>query len=101
MSGGSRTKVGHTLAKVLGINVEEKNYYVAEANSPHAYVDPDPTTGEWIAAHTPTRQQVGRYFYNIFPFIHWIGYYNLQWLIGDLVAGMLESIMYTSRISRC
>ncbi|KAJ5995489.1 sulfate transporter [Penicillium waksmanii] len=88
MSGSTRSKVGHTLAKVLGIKVEEKNYYVAEANSPHAYVDPDPTTGEWIVAHTPTRQQVGRYFYNIFPFIHWIGYYNVQWLIGDLVAGI-------------
>jgi sodium-independent sulfate anion transporter 11 len=100
MSGSTRTKVGHTLAKVLGINVEEKNYYVAEANSPHAYVDPDPTTGEWIAAHTPTRQQVGRYFYNIFPFIHWIGYYNVQWLIGDLVAGML-GLIYASRITRC
>ena len=88
MSGGLRTKVGHGLAKVLGIDIEEKNYYVAEGQGPHTYVDPDPSTGDWVREHTPTLHQVGRYFYNIFPFIHWIGYYNVQWLIGCLVSGM-------------
>lgn len=91
MSGSVPTKVGHALAKVLRIDVEEKNYYVAEGTGPHTYSDPDPTTGEWVRSHAPTRQQVGRYFYNIFPFIHWIGYYNWQWLIGDLIAGMLKA----------
>ncbi|OQE27240.1 hypothetical protein PENSTE_c004G09742 [Penicillium steckii] len=88
MSDGIRTKVGNSLAKVLGIDVQEKNYYLAEGDGVHTYVDPDPTTGEWIREHTPTWKQVGAYFYNIFPFIHWIGYYNVQWLIGDLVAGI-------------
>ena len=88
MSDGIRTKVGNSLAKVLGIDVQEKNYYLAEGDGVHTYVDPDPTTGEWIREHTPTWKQVGAYFYNIFPFIHWIGYYNVQWLIGDLVSGM-------------
>ncbi|KAJ5099023.1 sulfate transporter [Penicillium argentinense] len=88
MSEGASNKYGRALKKALGIEDQEKSYYVAGGNGLHAYVDPDPTTGEWVRAHTPTGKQVARYFYNIFPFLHWIGYYNVQWFIGDLIAGI-------------
>lgn len=74
------------MATALRIDLGSEPYSVT-GDGRHAYVEPDPTTGEWIKSHTPTTKQVGRYFYNIFPFIHWIGYYNLQWFIGDLIAG--------------
>ncbi|KAJ5296970.1 uncharacterized protein N7443_007863 [Penicillium atrosanguineum] len=87
MSGKTSTKVGHALAAALRIDLGSESYSTS-GDGRHAYIEPDPTTGEWITAHTPTTKQVGRYFYNIFPFIHWIGYYNLQWFIGDLIAGV-------------
>lgn len=85
MTGKTSTRFGHALASALKIDLGSESYSVT-GDGRH-YVEPDPTTGEWIKAHTPTAKQVGHYFYNIFPFIHWIGYYNLQWFIGDLIAG--------------
>ncbi|KAJ5198143.1 sulfate transporter [Penicillium cinerascens] len=87
MTGKTSTRIGHFLATALRIDLGSEPYSVT-GNGRHAYVEPDPTAGEWIKSHTPTTKQVGRYFYNIFPFIHWIGYYNLQWFIGDLIAGV-------------
>lgn len=36
----------------------------------------------------PTGGQLLTYARNLFPFTHWIMRYNLQWLYGDLVAGI-------------
>lgn len=87
MSEVMSTKVGHALAKVLGIKLEPSHYQPKETDGVHTYVDPDPTAGDWIRDITPTGAQVIQYFYSLFPFLHWIGFYNVQWLIGDLVAG--------------
>lgn len=86
MTGKTSTKIGHALANALRIDLGSETYS-ASGDGRYSYIEPDPTTGEWIKAHTPTSRQVGRYFYNLFPFIHWLGYYNLQWFIGDLIAG--------------
>jgi sodium-independent sulfate anion transporter 11 len=51
------------------------------------YQELEPSSGEWIREHTPSFSDVGLYFYNLFPFTRWIGRYNTQWLIGDLIAG--------------
>lgn len=91
------SKIGHTLAKGLGIKLNYRNpqgtdaisrgeslYSVSSADS---FLEEEPTTWEWIQSVTPSGPGMLRWAYNLFPFTHWIGHYNLQWLYGDLVAG--------------
>ncbi|KAL9110232.1 MAG: hypothetical protein Q9227_005139 [Pyrenula ochraceoflavens] len=91
------TKLGHGLAKVLGIKLQyrqdnpdpvtrgESAYSVESADS---YLEGEPSTWEWLQEVTPNGRQIGQYLYSLFPFVHWISRYNVQWLIGDLVAGI-------------
>lgn len=102
MAGGeSATKLGHALAKGLGIKVAyrdplgptadpvtrgESTFSVGTVDT-YSYTEPEPTSIEWIREITPTGQQVLDYIIGLFPFLKWISRYNVQWLIGDLVAG--------------
>lgn len=92
------TKVGHGLAKALGIKLEyrdetgannvtrgESVYSVGTADT---YVEEEPTAAEWLRSIVPSGKDALRYGRNLFPFTHWILNYNTQWLIGDLVAGI-------------
>ena len=93
------TKIGHTLAKGLGIKLPPQDDAAADPvtrgestfsvgtldTSP--YQELEPSSGEWIREHTPSFSDIGLYFYNLFPFLRWIGRYNAQWLLGDLIAG--------------
>lgn len=92
------TKLGHGLAKALGIKLDyrddspasklsrgESTFSVQSADS---YIEEEPTTVEWIKSITPSGRDILQYFINLFPFTHWILRYNVQWLIGDLVAGI-------------
>ncbi|KAL8738435.1 MAG: hypothetical protein Q9181_000749 [Wetmoreana brouardii] len=92
------TKIGHTLAKVLGIKLNYRNpqgiddttrgesvYSVSSADS---FVEQEPTSWEWIQSIVPNGRRIAHWAYSLFPFIHWIGRYNAQWLYGDLVAGI-------------
>jgi solute carrier family 26 (sodium-independent sulfate anion transporter), member 11 len=90
------TKIGHGLAKVLGIKLDyrdelntgttrgESVYSVPSADS---FVEDEPRTIDWIKETIPSGQDWLRYVHSLFPFTHWITRYNGQWLIGDLVAG--------------
>ncbi|CAE7002437.1 hypothetical protein PTNB85_09230 [Pyrenophora teres f. teres] len=92
------TKVGHSLAKVFGIDLHYRNETGSERitrgesvftiDSADTYVEGEPTAKEWIHDTLPSGQELRQYCYSLFPFIHWIGRYNVQWLIGDLVAGI-------------
>lgn len=94
---GMGTKVGHGLAKVLGIDLHYRNETgsdritrgesVFSIDSADSYVEQEPTAWEWVRDTLPNGHQMLLYFYSLFPFVHWIGRYNLQWLTGDLVAG--------------
>jgi sodium-independent sulfate anion transporter 11 len=98
------SKVGHGLAKVLGIKLENDNTpdkttrgeSVFSVSSADTYVEEEPTVAEWFRDITPTKAGVFQYFKNLFPFTHWITRYNLQWLYGDLVAGKLLSDLVDS-----
>ncbi|KAK9364773.1 sulfate transporter family-domain-containing protein [Lipomyces kononenkoae] len=92
------TKVGHILAKVLRIKLDdgsnplddpvtrgESMYSVFTAEP---YVELEPTATEWVHSIFPSRHEIIQYVDSLLPFTHWIGKYNLQWLIGDLVAGI-------------
>ena len=93
------SKIGHGLAKVLGIKLQYRNptgedltrgesvYSVSTADT---YVEEEPTTLEWVRQVAPTGHTFVNWIYHLFPFTHWVTRYNTQWLIGDLVAG--ESI---------
>ncbi|KAF2468111.1 sulfate permease [Lindgomyces ingoldianus] len=94
----TRTKVGHGLAKVLGIDLHYRNETGSErvtrgesvfsVSSADTYVEQEPTTLEWLQDITPSGHDVAQYFIRLFPFLQWITRYNAQWLIGDLVAGI-------------
>ncbi len=92
----------HTRAVVTMASIKERlqrafdsQHYEADDDIPSIsnadlFIEREPTVAEFIQEITPSRQAVGRYVYNLFPFIQWIGKYNVTWLIGDLVAGMLS-----------
>lgn len=92
------SSVGHTVAKVLGIKLDYRNETsqskvtrgesVFSVSSADSYVEEEPTVGEWVRDTIPTGKQWLHYLYSLFPFTHWIGHYNMQWLAGDMVAGI-------------
>lgn len=93
--GLNQNQVGRGVAKALGIKLEHhhqdpvtRGESVFSVNSADSYVEDEPSAAEWIREITPTGRQIGQYFYNLFPFLKWIFRYNLQWLMGDLVAGI-------------
>lgn len=93
-------RLGHGLARVLGIKLHYRNpqgldpitrgesvYSVSSADS---FVEREPTSWEWVQEHTPTGRDIALWAYHKFPFVHWIGRYNAQWLYGDLIAGQFQ-----------
>lgn len=91
------SKVGHGLAKVLGIDLHYRNETgsdrvtrgesVFSIDSADSYVEEEPTAWEWLCRTFPSGAQLLEYLYSLFPFVNWITRYNVQWLTGDLVAG--------------
>ncbi|KAM7223179.1 sulfate permease [Rhypophila decipiens] len=84
------------LTKALGIKLQE-----GEPNDDHVihghmqsirnsdcFVEQEPQTAEFLLGLIPEGPQIWQYLVSLFPFISWIGHYNLQWLMGDLVAGI-------------
>ncbi|PKX94775.1 SLC26/SulP family anion transporter [Aspergillus novofumigatus IBT 16806] len=102
MSADLKTKIGHGLAKGLRIKLPYRDPLGANADpvtrgesmfsvgtvDTYSYVEPEPTSAEWLKELCPTWQDVGHYFYRLFPFLTWITRYNLQWFLGDMVAGV-------------
>ncbi|KAF3015651.1 Sulfate permease 2 [Neopestalotiopsis sp. 37M] len=89
----SRTETGHKLAKFLGIKLETRDDVtrgesVFSNHTADSFIEEEPTTAEWFSEIIPSGKDITNYFRSIFPFLSWIGFYNLQWLIGDLVAGI-------------
>lgn len=97
MSSSMATKIGHGLAKVLGIKLQYRNptgqgdltrgESVFSVSTADTFVEEEPTTREWLRDVLPTPRTFTNWAYHLFPFTHWIGRYNTSWLIGDLVAG--------------
>jgi solute carrier family 26 (sodium-independent sulfate anion transporter), member 11 len=94
----TKSKIGHGVAKVLGINLDYRNETgnprvtqgesIYSIESTDSYVEEEPSSLEWIQSIIPTWHDIGQYFYSLFPFIQWLPKYNLQWFYGDLVAGV-------------
>jgi sodium-independent sulfate anion transporter 11 len=98
------TKIGHSLAKALGIKLEYRDETgarnltrgesVFSVGTADTYVEEEPTAAEWLKSITPRGKDVKHYVSSLFPFTHWILNYNVQWLIGDLVAGKYRRPSY-------
>lgn len=94
--------VGNGLAKALGIKKSYRDPLGANADpvtrgestfsigttDTISYLEPEPTSAEWIQEHTPSLRDVVTYFLDILPFWRWLARYNWQWFLGDLIAGM-------------
>ena len=92
----ARSKLGHGLAKVLGIKVQEKEPLREELSrgesifsiqNSEKFVEKQPTSIEWIVDMMPSQKVMTDYLVSLFPFVSWIGHYNWIWFIGDFVAG--------------
>ncbi|GME58406.1 sulfate anion transporter [Neofusicoccum parvum] len=84
---------GRILAKPLGINVDyrqepDRHEYASMPSDVEPYFEEEPTAKEFLLQFTPTRAGAARYIKTLFPFWNWIFHYNLQWLIGDIIAGV-------------
>ncbi|KAI1640492.1 sulfate permease [Biscogniauxia mediterranea] len=93
----SRTEIGHGLAKFLGIKLDDpdsdhehvtRGESVFSTHTADTFIEQQPTTAGFIAEITPSGEDVVNYLKSLFPFLSWIRFYNMQWLIGDLVAGI-------------
>ncbi|KAM3067675.1 hypothetical protein ACMFMG_000011 [Clarireedia jacksonii] len=92
------TKIGHGLAKVLGIKLNYRDELnsqeilrgesIFSIQTADTFVEEEPRSSEWIKDTLPDRHELVAYCRSLFPFLNWIGCYNLQWLFGDLVAGI-------------
>ena len=97
MPPSAASKAGHGLAKVLGIKLQYRNptgqsdltrgESVFSNSTADTFVEQEPTTREWLGEILPTPRTFAHWANSLFPFTHWIDRYNVQWLIGDLVAG--------------
>ncbi len=77
------TRAGHTLAKVLGIQLQEQEPIREDypGGSGDTFVEEQPTTAEFLLELIPTGDGVLHYLISLFPFVSWIGRYNVQWLL--------------------
>lgn len=89
---------GRGVAKALGINLDYRkeadplvNSGAISVSSVDTYVEREPTAAEYLRKFTPSFTAFKRYLRSLFPFLDWIFHYNLTWLFGDVVAGMLRT----------
>jgi len=61
---------------------------------PAYYTEPEPTVQGWLRSTlVPTSTGALRYFRGIFLFVQWLPRYNLNWLLGDSIAGLTVGLV--------
>jgi hypothetical protein len=58
------------------------------AQHPDGFIEEEPTIAGYLRSLVPSFQTITSYIVDTFPFVNWICNYNLQWFIGDLIAGV-------------
>jgi sodium-independent sulfate anion transporter 11 len=96
------TKIGHGLAKGLGIKLNYRNEVEEEIRrgesvfsiqTADTYVEEEPRSIDALRSLVPSGRATLSYLKSLFPFLYWIDRYNLQWLAGDLIAGKYHPIV--------
>ncbi|KAI9770278.1 MAG: Sulfate permease 2 [Geoglossum simile] len=90
------TRVGHGLAKVLGIKLDRndpteeltRGESVVSVATAETFVEEEPTSADWIRSILPDSEEIKHYFVSLFPFLKWITRYNSAWFLGDTIAGL-------------
>jgi sodium-independent sulfate anion transporter 11 len=59
----------------------------AQKHLSRVFLEEEPTVAEWVRDLAPTRQGTSNYMNELFPSATWISRYNLNWLLGDAIAG--------------
>ncbi|KAK6526551.1 Sulfate permease 2 [Orbilia ellipsospora] len=79
-----------TSAKLLGIKLdgEGRTTRGESIQSTDSYIEEEPTIQQWVSEQLPKSSEISNFFISLFPFLQWIGNYNLIWLTGDLIAGI-------------
>ncbi|EAQ93642.1 hypothetical protein CHGG_01877 [Chaetomium globosum CBS 148.51] len=86
-----------TVANVLGIKLQGEDPFkeldrpgasMMSDRTDHTFVEEPPLVTDYLKSLIPSGQELYEYSLSLFPFLSWIGHYNLQWLLGDLVAGI-------------
>ncbi|RSL46261.1 hypothetical protein CEP54_013930 [Fusarium duplospermum] len=95
---GRATSFGLGLANVLGIKLDDqksdsqdevtRGESILSIQSNTSFYEREPTSAEWLQEQIPSLDELAEYGTSLFPFLTWIGHYNLQWFAGDLVAGI-------------
>jgi solute carrier family 26 (sodium-independent sulfate anion transporter), member 11 len=89
-------KTGHFLARALGIKLNNgdeppddltRGESVFSVQTADSFIESPPTSAEWVQDVLPSGHELLEYARSLFPFTYWIGRYNVQWLLGDVVAG--------------
>ena len=57
-----------------------------------SYVEEEPSIKQWLLGMRPTKDGTRNYIGSIFPFTTWLPRFNLTWLLGDAIAGKIESL---------
>lgn len=57
------------------------------------FFEDEPTISAALKDLVPNASSVSRYLRNLFPCITWIPRYNLQWLLGDCIAGLTVGLV--------
>ncbi|KAG5927657.1 hypothetical protein E4U42_001979 [Claviceps africana] len=94
----STTSPARGLAKILGVKLHGLDKDITGIITPQepvlskqtndSFVEDSPTASQWLREQIPTQQEAAAYAKSLFPFLSWIGHYNLQWFSGDVVAGI-------------
>ncbi|KAF2730963.1 sulfate permease-like protein [Polyplosphaeria fusca] len=57
------------------------------------YFENDPSIVEWFTGFVPSRDGAKSYLRELFPAASWTRRYNLQWMIGDAIAGLTVGLV--------
>jgi hypothetical protein len=101
-------KAGHVVAKALGIKLQEHDPFkeldrpgasMMSDRTDHTFVEEPPLVLDYLNNLIPSGKELYEYLLSLFPFLSWIGHYNLQWLIGDLVAGKVTFLWSQKQVA--
>ncbi|KAI1412528.1 sulfate permease II [Hypoxylon sp. FL1857] len=90
------SRIGSALGKGLGIDVDAHKSQVpdnlvrrgAELISPsEPFIEELPTIKGWFLSQASNGRDIVSYVVGLFPFVKWIGRYNMRWLFADAAAG--------------